>query len=158
MKSWLIIDGYNLIHRQGAPRNLTGDRQALIRRIESLAGVLAERITLVFDGRTRDRPEVPESSVIEVIFSPSDKTADTVIEQMVCQAEHPTDIMVVTSDFGEADTVRAGGAEVMSCGQFLDFLLEQEEALDRQLRNFRTKAPPISIGDLFSHWDSPRQS
>jgi len=61
MTKWLIIDGYNLIHRTGdylsgvpmfraggVPRDLAGKRRRLIQLLEKTVGILAERITVVF--------------------------------------------------------------------------------------------------------------
>ena len=51
--------------------------------VAGLAGRLANRMTIVFDGTRGGKDEASEARGVEVIFSPADKTADTVIEQMV---------------------------------------------------------------------------
>lgn len=119
----LIIDGYNLLHQDGAPGSGRGDlqaaRQRLVRRIEQAALSIAPRITVVFDGREGGRDDALEAPHLEVIFSPSDRTADGVIEQLVHAADRPERILVVTSDWTEQRLVSAFGASVISCRDFL---------------------------------------
>ena len=198
MTKWLIIDGYNLIHRTGdrqpgshqpgncrdgaptlrlggrvreggVPRDLAGKRRRLIQLLEKTVGILAERITVVFDGRSGGDghssgdghsgggPDKQESSVVEVLFSPRDKTADTVIEQLVFQAgpmgksATAGGIVVVTSDRLERETTEGAGAETMACSVFLDQL---NETLARIEQNLRARAaaqhPATPLSNPFS--------
>lgn len=164
MTKWLIIDGYNLIHRSGdlppgwLPRDLFGRRRRLIQLMEKTVGVLAERITVVFDGRSGGLPAEQESTAIEVLFSSRDKTADTVIEQLVFQAGPAGGVVVVTSDRLERETTEAAGAATMACSVFLDQLKETLERIEREFgqRSGKT-APPPSLGDLFSNFGKPSE-
>jgi len=126
---WLIIDGYNLMYQGGAPETggggLQAARQRLVRQIECAAGRMALKISIVFDGREGGRDDSLEAPGFEVLFSPSNRTADGVIEQMVNDARHPERILVVTSDWTEQRLVSAFGASVISCREFL---LRCEEA------------------------------
>jgi predicted RNA-binding protein with PIN domain len=119
----LIIDGYNLMHQDGAMEGRRDDlqtaRQRLVRRIERTATQLAPLITVVFDGREGGRDAVFDSPGLEVIFSPSNRTADGLIEQMVHDAKNPARILVVTSDWIEQRLVSVFGASVISCREFL---------------------------------------
>ncbi|MFH0880191.1 MAG: NYN domain-containing protein, partial [Lentisphaerota bacterium] len=66
--SWLIVDGYSLIHRDKRftrTARLAGIRQLLIRQLEGVAGFVAERITVVFDGRETNQGPESHSSQIE---------------------------------------------------------------------------------------------
>ncbi|MCG2658662.1 MAG: NYN domain-containing protein [Kiritimatiellae bacterium] len=177
MTKWLIIDGYNLIHRTGdqsgrLPRDLAGKRRRLIQLLEKTVGILAERITVVFDGRSGgdghsgDGPDEQESSVVEVLFSPRDKTADTVIEQLVfqaglvgkpaCNAVRSTAgrIVVVTSDRLERETTEGAGAETMACSVFLDQLNETLARIERELRSLgAAQHPATPLGHPFSELD-----
>jgi len=181
MTKWLIIDGYNLIYRSGdhwsgnylsgaatprevgVPHDLAAKRRRLIQLMDKTVGILAERITVVFDGRSGgdghsgEGPNEQESSVVEVLFSPRDKTADTVIEQLVFQAGpagKPATagrVVVVTSDRLERETTEAAGAETMACSVFLDQL---KEALDRIEQDLRSRSaahhPATPLGNPFS--------
>ena len=119
----LIIDGYNLMYQAGATEgrrgNLSADRQRLVRGIERTATELASHITVVFDGREEGRDVAFDTPNFEVIFSPSNRTADGLIEQMVHDAEKPERILVVTSDWIEQRLVSVFGASVISCREFL---------------------------------------
>ncbi|MBU4198344.1 MAG: NYN domain-containing protein [Verrucomicrobia bacterium] len=154
MKKWLLIDGYNLIFqlpagRQDMPPDMAGKRQRLLRMLDDMAGVLADRVTVIFDGRSAAPGDATESPHVEIIFSPPDKTADTVIEQLVCGTEHPEKILVVTSDRRENETIRAAGAEVMSCAAFLDHLHQERENLGWLIQRRTSRAPANSLGDFF---------
>jgi len=174
MTKWLIIDGYNLIHRTGAPslrgvgvpHDLAGNRRHLIQLLEKTVGLLAERITVVFDGRSggaghssgdghsSDMPDEQESPVVEVLFSPRDKTADTVIEQLVFQAGPSGGIVVVTSDRLERETAEGAGAETMACSVFLDQLKETLERIEQELRSRGTdQHSTTSLGNPFFKLD-----
>ena len=119
----LIIDGYNLMHQDGALDGLRGDlptaRQRLVRRIERTAASMAPRITVVFDGREGGRDVALDAPNFEVLFSPANRTADGLIEQIVHDAENPERILVVTSDWTEQRLVSVFGASVISCREFL---------------------------------------
>ncbi len=155
MKPWLIIDGYNLIFRlppgrPNLPPDMAGKRRFLLEMLEETAGVLAERITVVFDGgRTGPADAAPEGSRTETLFSPPGKTADTVIEQLVCGAERPAEICVVTSDRSENDGIRASGAEAMSCAMFLDQWDQARRQLSELIARRAVRAPKFRLGDLF---------
>lgn len=119
----LIIDGYNLLHQDGALDGRRGElqtaRQRLVRRVEQSASGMARKITVVFDGREGGRDEALDAPNLEVLFSPSNRTADGLIEQMVHDAAQPERILVVTSDWTEQRLVSVFGASVISCREFL---------------------------------------
>lgn len=120
---WLIIDGYNLMHQDGALEGRRDDlqtaRQRLVRSIERTATEMATRITVVFDGREGGRDVALDAPNFEVIFSPSNRTADGLIEQMVHDAKKTERVLVVTSDWIEQRLVSVFGASVISCREFL---------------------------------------
>jgi predicted RNA-binding protein with PIN domain len=175
MIEWLIIDGYNLIHRTGhcrigdrssgdrtdwLPRDLDGKRRRLVQMLEKTVGILAERITVVFDGHSGDGPDEQESSIVEVLFSPRDKTADTVIEQLVFQtglagkSAIAGRIVVVTSDRLERETTEGAGAETMACSVFLDRLNETLVRIEQALRSRpASQRPATPLGNPFSALD-----
>ena len=82
---WLLIDGYSLLYRDPSQfgKDLHRSRMKLIRRLEALAGYFADRATVVFDGRSPAPEPDFHSATLEIVFSPGDKTADTVIERSV---------------------------------------------------------------------------
>jgi len=147
---WLIIDGYNLLHQDEALDGRRGDlqtaRQRLVRRIERAAPEMASRITVVFDGRESGRDAAFDAPHLEVLFSPADRTADGLIEQLVHDADNPERILVVTSDWTEQRLVSVFGASVISCR---DFLLRCE-ATERTPKSFGKRSSTGSkLGDFF---------
>ena len=151
---WLIVDGYSLVHRDPETRslpavNLMLSRERMVRKLESVAGAIAEKVTVVFDGR--DDPAGAEDVVagIQVVYSKGGMTADTVIERMVHAHAQPGEILVVTSDRRERETVMAAGADTISCGDFLDLC---ERTRRQMLPRPSSRAPRFkdpTLGDFF---------
>lgn len=149
----IIIDGYNLMYQdQDAHHrrdNLMTARQFIVRKIEKLAGGMAGKITVVFDGRESGVDVSLTSAQIEVLFSPANRTADGVIEQMVHDAETPETILVVTSDWIEQRLVSVFGATVISCREFL-LRYETAEPLKKSFgAKSRNGQHGQSLGDFF---------
>jgi predicted RNA-binding protein with PIN domain len=119
----LIIDGYNLLHQDDAMEGHRDDlqtaRQRLVRKVEPVALDMASRVTIVFDGRESGADASLSGAHLEVVFSPSNRTADAVIERMASDSKNPERICVVTSDRVEEQIVSAAGAMVLSCQEFV---------------------------------------
>jgi predicted RNA-binding protein with PIN domain len=144
----LIIDGYNLLYQdaalEGRRDDLATARQRLVRRIEQSASGMASKILVVFDGRERGRDVALAAPNLEVLFSPSNRTADGVIEQMVNDAPNPERILVVTSDWIEQRLVSVFGASVISCREFLLRCEPPAAPVRRQ-----TPSKGSTLGDFF---------
>ena len=162
MKDWLIIDGYNLIHqifpedRRGDLASLARNRKKLLIQIEPLVNLLARKITVVFDGQTGgNRNGEKDSEVINVVYSPPNSSADTLIENLVWKAEHPEDILVVTSDRLERNAADASGADTIASSLFIAMLREEQERLHSKIRLMNKKHENITLGAFFP--DVPRE-
>ncbi len=157
--AWLIIDGYNLILRCGAPpgmpaSDLEGRRHQWVVLLEKLLGIMAERITLVFDGQAKP-VQSGETGPVEVIFSSAGQTADSVIERLAFGAR-PGEVTVVSSDRLEIQTASASGAVGMSCSVFYEKVCETISRLSStQGASPRTakQAPPL--GNPFANLRLP---
>jgi predicted RNA-binding protein with PIN domain len=150
----IIVDGYSLMHRipdlaDRADTNLAAARQHVIRFIERIAPSMCDSATIVFDGRGEGGRSPLETSTVEVLFSPPDQTADTVIERIVHEDPRPTELLVVASDRSELDTVSAAGADAMSCDQFLDVCRIHEQDLVREAKKYKPSRRGTSLGDFF---------
>jgi len=145
---WLIIDGYNLMHQDEALHGRRDDlptaRQRLVRRVEQTAAGMASKITIVFDGKEKGRDLALDAPNLEVLFSPANRTADGMIEQMVNDASHPERILVITSDWIEQRLVSVFGASVISCREFL---LRCDAAAPIPRKTSRSKG--ATLGDFF---------
>ena len=126
---WIIVDGYSVLHAwpqitKLAGTNLEKRREALIKLLIQFADHTQQRITVVFDGYAAKRKQSltkakPVSVTnIEVIYSDTGKTADDVIERIIAQTDQKNNILVVTSDNMERQTVESLGAHSMSSEMF----------------------------------------
>ncbi|MDZ8117461.1 NYN domain-containing protein [Pontiella agarivorans] len=148
---WLIIDGYNLLHKVEElsvllHRDMELARHKLVRMLEATAHRMAPQTTIVFDGREQGQDAALTSKHLEIFFSPGKHTADTVIERLVAKFPTPGKILVVTSDRAEADTVLSDGAQVMSCSEFLaQCNADARKTTGKQIRPGQNP----KLGDLF---------
>ena len=148
---WLIIDGYNLLHKvpelaRMLGSDIQGARHRLVRMVGETAHNMARQTTIVFDGREAGSDPALRSKYLEVFFSPGNLSADTVIERLVCKFEDPEKILVVTSDHAEHDTVSSAGAYTMSSEEFMA-KCETDAKRTISKRTPRGKEP--KLGDLF---------
>ena len=152
---WLIIDGYSLLHHDPAfaaagARGMAAARERLITRLSSAGRTLADRITVVFDGAGFVGQRLPQPpSPVEVLFSTSSETADTIIERLAHSAARAAEILVITSDRAERVTVDAAGAQSMGCTAFLSELASAESTLSRSTAGLQHRGPKPTLGDFF---------
>lgn len=148
---WLIIDGYNLLHQDAElaallRSDLTAARQRLVRQVENTAHRMAPQTTIVFDGQEAGVDDSLTVRHMEVYFSPSNCSADTIIERLVSRYAAPEKILVVTSDFAEHETVSSAGAHVMSAQEFLS---QCERDSRRNIPSAMRPGERPTLGDLF---------
>lgn len=154
---WLIIDGYNLLHTDKTLQkmlhsNLQEARHRLVRLTEKTAYNTARRTTIIFDGREAGNDPALTTQHIEVFFSPSHLSADSVIERLVYAAPNPEKVLVVTSDHAEHNTVSSVGAHTMTSEAFMARCQQASKTATPQRHS--PKAPP-KLGDLFPEgWSS----
>jgi predicted RNA-binding protein with PIN domain len=146
------VDGYSVLHfwpqlRRLAGRTLQHQRDALITVLQQYGDATGQRMTLVFDGYAAKRkPDVNEPTPgIEVVFSNEGRTADDMIERFVALYERPGNIIVVTSDNLERQTVETLGAQSMSCELFEK---EVTAALGEFSKLIREHSRPRHIGSV----------
>ena len=151
---WLIIDGNNLLHAMPSLESTVGRdfamaRRKLVHELDELVNVLAHRITIVFDGRHGGHETGFEGSAVEVVFSPSHLTADSVIERLAVQTVDRDSTSVVSSDFLERHTVEASGVHTLSCRSFLDELRRAQGTLRHSLKENSRPKRKNALGDFF---------
>lgn len=123
----LIVDGYNVIRNNARYAGLGADyestslwnkaREMLINDAAQVAQESYERCTVVFDGagNPQSTGEPQKVAGIDVIFSPTGVSADSVIERLAFDArEKGFEVVVVSSDFAIQSTVFGGGVTRMS--------------------------------------------
>lgn len=134
----ILVDGYSLLHNwpqlaPGKPRHCAEARDELIHRLTLYRDAIGTPITIVFDGsgpRTgkKERTPTPE---LEVLYTRSGQTADDVIERAAVRFQKFGEVLAVTDDSAERDTVFYHGGMAVSCYNFIE---DVENALEEQSR------------------------
>ena len=156
---WILVDGYSVLHAWPRFATRKARRLSLQQRREVLLGLLGQyadhscrRVTVVFDGyAAKHKPEGDEPSRGgEVLFSGRGKTADDLIERLVGESKPGADILVVTSDNMERQTVEAMGAHTTSAEVFE---AEVESALHELAGMVRSHSRHRHIGHARGDWE-----
>jgi predicted RNA-binding protein with PIN domain len=122
----ILVDGYSLLHAwpELAPRSARHSeeaRGALIGRLTEYQAALGTPITIFFDGQSG--PSKPgtkvDASQVEVLFSKAGQTADDLIERAAYRFRAYGEVLVITDDHAERDTVSGFGGLASSCATFI---------------------------------------
>jgi predicted RNA-binding protein with PIN domain len=151
----ILIDGYSLLHHwreiaRGQPRYSAVARDELVNRLAQYQDAVGTPVSVFFDGSGPKRPSAdnPRSGV-EILYSRGGQTADQMIERTVYRMIPFGQVLVVTDDFAERDTVLSLGAMAASCQSFVEelsyavkeFGLELKHHNLREQRKFKRPAP-----------------
>lgn len=122
----VIVDGYNVIHRDSAFRlvlekNLESGRDALIRYCRGWKAGRGDigRMCVVFDGDSSvGGARGFADGAVDSIFTKTKEDADDRILELVRESGAPGDITVVSDDQYVAGSARQLGARTMSATEF----------------------------------------
>jgi predicted RNA-binding protein with PIN domain len=138
----ILIDGYSLLHNWpelalGRPRHSMAARDELIRILTLYRDATGTPITIFFDGsggreRRGDEQSTPE---VEILYSRAGQTADQLIERAAHRFAAYGEVLAVTDDNAERDTVIAVGGLASSC---LSFIQTVESALSELQDDIKT--------------------
>lgn len=138
----ILVDGYSLLHAwpelaEGEPRHSAAAREALVRELTRYHDVVRTPITIFFDGSgaPAGTPKVPSSPEVEILYSKVGQTADQMIERVAYRMQKFGEVLAVTNDFAERDTVISLGGHAQSCEQFLYALAGARDELDADLKH-----------------------
>ena len=150
------MDGFSLLHEwvelaPGQPRFSRTAREQLIHWLRLYRDASATPLTIVFDGAgpiPNLDPENLSCRDFEIIYSKSGQTADDIIERVAARLVAYGEVLVVTDDSAERETVSSAGAASMSCANFVQLVAstlgELEHELNRhnrnELRKFRKRS------------------
>jgi predicted RNA-binding protein with PIN domain len=123
----ILVDGYSLLHNwpglaPGKARHSEAARNELIRILTLYHDAVGTPISIFFDGtggRRGRASETPSTPQVEVLFSRADQTADQMIERAAHRFQPFGEVLVVTDDFAERDTVVNLGGLSSSCDNFI---------------------------------------
>ncbi|WP_297429393.1 NYN domain-containing protein [Clostridium sp.] len=133
----IFVDGYNVINswpnlKQKKESSFEDARQTLIDKLHNYGVFKACKIILVFDahkviGSLEKKEEINKN--ISVIFTKDGETADSYIEKKVNALGRKHEIVVVTSDNLEQQTIFQRGAVRMSSLEFYNEVLKVEKSI-----------------------------
>jgi len=129
----ILVDGYSLLHSwpglaRGRARHSAAARDELIQRLTRYQDAKGTPITIFFDGggAPTGTPAAVSRPELEVLFSRSGQTADQMIERATHRFRPYGEVMAVTDDHAERETVISFGGSASSC---LNFIQEVENTL-----------------------------
>jgi len=122
----ILIDGYSLLHNwpelaPGKPRHSAAARSELIHIVTQYRDAIVTPITIFFDGggAPPGTPAAMSTPEVEVLYSKSGQTADDMIERAAYRFSEYGEVLAVTDDFAERDTVISVGGSTSSCLNFI---------------------------------------
>ena len=142
----ILIDGYSLLHgwpelAPGVPRHSAAARDELIRKLTLYRDAIGTPITIVFDGANTDiRLSTAESTPeVEILYSRSGQTADQIIERVTHRMREHGEVLAVTDDHAERDTVIAMGGMASSCLSFIQTVESALAELEDEMKTYNRK-------------------
>lgn len=137
----ILVDGYSLLHNwpelaSGQPRYSVRARDELVRVLTQYHDATGVRITVFFDGTGAllDSPATEPEAAVEVLFSRAGQTADQMIERAAHRFQAYGEVLVVTDDHAERDTVAGMGALTAGCANFIRMIEGALAELQDELR------------------------
>ena len=138
----ILVDGFSLLHAwpqlaKGKPRFSAAARDELINQIRRYGDAISTPITIVFDG-AGPAPNVgiesPSTTMCEILYSKSGQTADDIIERVTAKLVQYGEVLVVSNDFAERDTVASVGGTVCSCEYFIRMIQSALGEFEKDLK------------------------
>jgi predicted RNA-binding protein with PIN domain len=122
----ILVDGYSLLHNwpdlaRGQPRHSAAAREELIHRLTLYQDAIGTPVTIFFDGAgaPAGTPAPVATSKVEVIYSRAGQTADDLIERAAHRFSEYGEVLAVTDDHAERETVISLGGSASSCWNFI---------------------------------------
>jgi predicted RNA-binding protein with PIN domain len=142
----ILVDGYSLLHgwpaiAAGKPRHSEAARDQLIAVLIQYHDLTGIPITVFFDGagpKTGPRQKSKRGAV-EVLFSRGGQTADQMIERTTQRLLAFGEVLVVTDDYLERDTVIALGGMAVSCDGFMSEWISRKRELQCALKSYNLR-------------------
>ena len=138
----ILVDGYSLLHgwpelAPGKPRHSAAARDELVRRLTLYRDAVGTPITVIFDGANADlRISAVESTPeMELLYSRAGQTADDIIERVTHRLNAFGEVLAVTDDHAERDTVINLGGMASSCLSFIQTVESTLAELDDDIKD-----------------------
>jgi len=116
---YLLVDGHSIIFAWPElkllhDRRTASAREALIKQLRDYQDWTGTRVVVVFDGRGQSVSHEAEPGEIQIFYSRSGQTADSIIERLASKYAERFQLVVATGDYLEQETASASGAETIS--------------------------------------------
>jgi predicted RNA-binding protein with PIN domain len=122
----ILVDGYSLLHNwpelaRGRARYSAAARDELIARLTLYQDASGIPVTIFFDGSglSTGKPTPASLASVEVLYSRKGQTADQLIERAAYRYGPYGEVLAVTDDHAERDTVISLGGSASSCWNFI---------------------------------------
>ena len=122
----ILVDGYSLLHNwpelaPDQPRHSARARAELIYVLTRFYDATGTPVTVFFDGSGAPPGTPPAEShpAVEVLFSRAGQTADQMIERAAHRFSAYGEVLAVTDDVAERETVTGLGGLASSCANFI---------------------------------------
>jgi predicted RNA-binding protein with PIN domain len=142
----ILVDGYSLLHNwpelaPGKARHSATAREELIHRLTQYHDACGTPITIIFDGAdvAGTRAATVSTPEVEVLYSRTGQTADQMIERVVHRLSPSGEVLVVTDDAAERDTVQGSGGQISSCANFIQAVQTALAELEREIQRYNQK-------------------
>ncbi len=141
-----LVDGYSLLHHwtelaPGKPRHSDVAREELLNRLTQYYDQSGIPLTVVFDGQgpTNDLGPFPSTPQVEIVYTRTTRSADQVIEHLVHRLKPYGDVLVVTDDYAERETIESLGGFFSSCANFVQTVQAALADLNREISQYNQK-------------------
>ena len=139
---YLLVDAHSVIFAWPELRALQARRpalarDALVKRLTQFQDEGEYRVIAVFDGKGATHSGSSDEGGIQIFYSSSHQTADSIIERLVAKYGKTHDLTVVTDDLLEQQTVISFGALTVSVATFIEWHERSEAELKRRLKKMR---------------------
>ena len=138
----ILVDGYSLLHNwpelaQGKPRHSAAARDELIHILTLYRDATGTPVTVFFDGSAprTSRPGKVSGTEVEVLYSRAGQTADDMIERAAYRFASYGEVLAVTDDSAERETVINLGGMASSCWNFIQSIESTLVYLKNDIRN-----------------------
>ena len=142
----ILVDGYSLLHNwpalaPGKPRHSAAAREELVHVLTQYRDAIGTPITVIFDGAgaPAGTPKAESGPEMEILYSKAGRTADDVIERAAHRLSEFGEVLVVTDDHAERDTVLSLGGMASSCLNFIQTIETTSAELKRDLKRHNRK-------------------
>lgn len=142
----ILVDGYSLLHSwpelaPGKSRHSLAAREELIHRLTLYRDAVGTPITIVFDGGGAPvgTPKAVSTPELEVLYSRAGQTADDIIERVAHRMRDFGEVLAVTDDHAERDTVISMGGMASSCINFINSVEDALGNLNLDLQNYNLR-------------------